>query len=104
MQKIASVISAESMNSPTQFATSRRMDLYEPVHQISMWRDTFNGNSSLNTGASTTIKMDTKLDKSEGTSRGTLGPSKRYNHGAAKPVDKVKRLCHRGLVASLQLN
>ncbi|KAF8404530.1 hypothetical protein HHK36_009416 [Tetracentron sinense] len=81
------------MNSPsTQFATSRRMGIYEPVHQISMWRETFEGDSSTKSGASMLAVVDKKFDnKSEDTSHGLLGPSRKYDQEANKPPDKVQR-------------
>ncbi|XP_010269125.1 PREDICTED: transcription factor TGA1-like isoform X2 [Nelumbo nucifera] len=79
------------MSSPsTQFATSRRMGIYEPVHQISMWAEPFRGNSSPNTAVST-IQGDAKLDKSEDTSQGTIGPLENHDQEANKPSDKVLR-------------
>ncbi|XP_010261147.1 PREDICTED: transcription factor TGA1-like isoform X2 [Nelumbo nucifera] len=80
------------MSSPsTQFATSRRMGIYEPVHQISMWAEPFKADCSPNTGTSTIIEVDTKMDKSEDTSQGTIGSSKKYDQEANKPPDKVLR-------------
>ncbi|KAA8530915.1 hypothetical protein F0562_005626 [Nyssa sinensis] len=80
------------MNSPsTQFITSR-MDIYEPIYQISMWGENFKGNCCPNTSASAILEVDTKLDnQSEDTSQGTLGPSNNYDQEANKPSDKVQR-------------
>uniref|UniRef100_A0A5B7A2Q9 Putative transcription factor TGA4 n=1 Tax=Davidia involucrata TaxID=16924 RepID=A0A5B7A2Q9_DAVIN len=51
------------MSSPsTQFATSRSMGIYDPLNQISMWEDSFKGDISPNTGASTVVQVDTRLD------------------------------------------
>lgn len=36
--------------------------MHEPLHQISMWRDTFKGDSNPITGASTIMQVDTMLD------------------------------------------
>ncbi|KAK3007183.1 hypothetical protein RJ639_016851 [Escallonia herrerae] len=85
----AAIISPQSMNSTsTQYVTSRRMGLYEPIHQISMWGD-FKGNVCPNTSASMIIEVETKLDdQSEDTSHGTLGPSNNYDQEASKP-DKI---------------
>lgn len=49
-----------------QFATSRRIGIYEPNHQISMWGDSFKGDSSPNTGASTIVEADAKHDNRVG--------------------------------------
>ncbi|XP_043719926.1 transcription factor TGA1-like isoform X2 [Telopea speciosissima] len=81
------------MNSPsTQFPASRTMGLYQPAHLISMWGESLKGSSSPNTGLSTIVGVETKLDdKSEETSHGALGPSKKYNQEARKLSDKVLR-------------
>lgn len=51
------------MNSPsTQFVTSRRMGAYEPIHQISMWEESFKSNGNFNASASMIVDADTKLD------------------------------------------
>ncbi|CAK9166962.1 unnamed protein product, partial [Ilex paraguariensis] len=72
-------------SSSTQFATSRRMAIYEPIHPFSMWTD-FKGNGYPNTVASTMVEVDTNLDnQSEDTSHGTR------EQEATKPVDKVLR-------------
>lgn len=56
-------VSGYSMSSPSsQLATLRRMSIYEPFHQISMWGDTFHGDASPNTGSSTIVQVDTRLD------------------------------------------
>ncbi|KAK6150463.1 hypothetical protein DH2020_015395 [Rehmannia glutinosa] len=80
------------MNSAsTQFVPSRRMGLYEPVHEMAMWGD-FNRNNFLDTSPSVLLEVDTNLDnQSEDTSHGTVGPSNRYDHEASKPDDKVRR-------------
>ncbi|KAK9270588.1 hypothetical protein L1049_026169 [Liquidambar formosana] len=81
-----------TMRSPsTQFTTSRRMGIYEPHHQISMWGDTFKGDTSPNTGASTIEQLDAKVNnKAEYTSFESLGPS-RDDEEANKPAEKVQR-------------
>lgn len=51
------------MTTPTtQFAPSSRMGLYEPLHQISMWDETFDGNISPGTDVCIITEADTKLD------------------------------------------
>lgn len=50
------------MASPsTQFATTRRMGIYDPLHQISMWEDMFGGDISPNTGTSAILQADARL-------------------------------------------
>ncbi|KAI5588019.1 hypothetical protein POPTR_005G082000v4 [Populus trichocarpa] len=92
------------MNSTsTQFVTSGRMGIYDPMHQIGMWGENFKSNRNTSTStmfiagnpnpsASIIIAPDTKLDnQSEDTSQGTLGPSNKYDQEASKPSDKVQR-------------
>ncbi|KAL8475036.1 hypothetical protein ACS0TY_030710 [Phlomoides rotata] len=82
------------MNSTsTQFVPSRRMGIYEPIHQMAMWGD-FKGNNCLELDASPPLilEVDPKLDnQSEDTSHGTVGPSNKYDQEASKPGDKVLR-------------
>lgn len=46
----------------TQLVTSRRMGIYDPFQQISMWEDTFKGDSSPNKGVSTILQVDARMD------------------------------------------
>ncbi|KAL0285849.1 UNVERIFIED_CONTAM: Transcription factor TGA1 [Sesamum angustifolium] len=80
------------MNSAsTQFVPSRRMGIYEPIHQMPMWGD-FKGNNLLDTSSQMMLEIDAKLDnQSEDTSHGTVGPSNKYDQEASKPDDKVLR-------------
>ncbi|KAJ8765515.1 hypothetical protein K2173_014637 [Erythroxylum novogranatense] len=85
------------MNSPsTQFVTSRRMGLYEPIHNIGIWEDNSPA-SVLITGtpatpASMIFAAQMKLDnQSEDISQDTLGPSGKYDQEASKPIDKAQR-------------
>lgn len=58
-----SIVSWTTMNSPSaQFVTSRRMSAYEPIHQMSMWGESFMSNGNLNASASMIMDADTKLD------------------------------------------
>ncbi|KAK3025677.1 hypothetical protein RJ639_042017 [Escallonia herrerae] len=83
------------MASPsTQFATSRRMGIYDPLHQISMWEDTFEGDISPNIGMSSIVQVDTRLLDNkvniiEYTSHESLGPP--VDNQAAKNSDKSQR-------------
>ncbi|XP_038973144.1 transcription factor TGAL6-like isoform X3 [Phoenix dactylifera] len=85
--------SPNSMSSASaQFATSRRIGIYEPNRQISMWGDSFKADSSQNTGASTIVEADAKHDNRLGDiPLESPGPSKKYDQEANKPADKVLR-------------
>ncbi|XP_062007063.1 transcription factor TGA4-like isoform X1 [Rosa rugosa] len=79
-------------SSSTQFVTSRRMSAYEPIHQMSMWGESFMSNGNLNASASMIMDADTQLDnQSEDASQGILGSSSKYDQEATKPTDKVQR-------------
>ena len=61
--KAASIFISRSMNSPyTQFVPSRRMDIYEPIHQIGMWGETFKSNGNPHTSASVIVEVDNKIE------------------------------------------
>lgn len=67
------------------------MGIYEPLHHISMWKDTFKGDSSPNTGASSIVEVDVRLDsKSDHTSHESQRPS-RNDQEASKPSEKIQR-------------
>ncbi|KAI3685429.1 hypothetical protein L6452_34671 [Arctium lappa] len=74
----------------TQFATSRRMGIYDPLHHISMWDDTFGCDVSPNMGPSTISQVDTRLAKTEYTSQESIGPSS-DNQAAKNMSDKLQR-------------
>ncbi|CAA0839180.1 Transcription factor TGA1 [Striga hermonthica] len=81
------------MNSTTssQFVPSRRMGLYEPVHEMVIWGD-FNHKNLLDPSPFSMLEVDTNLDnQSEDTSHGTVGPSNRYDQETSKPDDKIRR-------------
>ncbi|KAH6760199.1 bZIP transcription factor family protein [Perilla frutescens var. frutescens] len=81
------------MNSTsTQFVPSRRMGLYEPVHQMNMWGD-FRGNSLLVSSPPLMLEVTANnLDnQSEDTSHGTAAASNRTDQEASKPDDKALR-------------
>ena len=48
--------------SSTQFATSRQMGIYEPFRQIGMWKETFRGDHTSNTAASTNLEDDSGIE------------------------------------------
>ncbi|XP_058084660.1 transcription factor TGA1-like isoform X2 [Magnolia sinica] len=82
------------MSSPsTQFATLRRMGVYEPNHhQIGMWGESFRCDSTPHTGESTIVEADMKLDnRSENASHGMLGPMETFDQEPNKISDKVLR-------------
>ncbi|GER35147.1 bZIP transcription factor family protein [Striga asiatica] len=80
------------MNSTSsQFVPSRRMGLYEPVHEMVIWGD-FNHKNLLDPSPFSMLEVDTNLDnQSEDTSHGTVGPSNRYDQETSKPDDKIRR-------------
>ncbi|KAH9615181.1 hypothetical protein KSS87_008039 [Heliosperma pusillum] len=82
------------MNTPsTQFVVSRRMNIYEPLHQISSWVD-FRDDGCMNVSPSTLLmEVEDKMDSlSEDTSHGVAAAfSNRYDQEASKPYDKVQR-------------
>lgn len=58
-----SVIHRQIMSSPsTQFATSGRMGIYTPLHQVSMWGESFKGDGSPHTAMSSIVEIDVKYD------------------------------------------
>lgn len=79
-------------SSSTQYLNSKRMDVYEPMHQFSMWGD-FKGNIYQDTSATMIIEVDTKLDNQseDNASHTTIGPSNHFDQEASKPGDKVLR-------------
>ncbi|XVF15106.1 hypothetical protein REPUB_Repub09cG0120700 [Reevesia pubescens] len=91
--KSDSIISLRSMNSPsTQFVPSRRMGIYEPIHQIGMWGENFTSNGNPNTSASVIVEVDNKLENmSETASLEMLAPSNKYEQEATKTIDKIQR-------------
>ena len=38
------------------------MDIYEPIHQIGMWGETFKSNGNPHTSASVIVEVDNKLE------------------------------------------
>ncbi|KAI5654769.1 hypothetical protein M9H77_31956 [Catharanthus roseus] len=80
-----------NMTSSTQFAPSRRMGIYDSVHQISMWEDTLRSHISSNAGLCIIPKADARLnEKSDYPPQESLTPQ--IDTQAAKPfTDKVQR-------------
>ena len=50
-----------NMASSTQFASSRRMGIYDAVQQMSMWEDTLRAHMTPDTGVSIFTKADPSL-------------------------------------------
>ncbi|KVI07241.1 Basic-leucine zipper domain-containing protein [Cynara cardunculus var. scolymus] len=68
----------------TQFATSRRMGIYDPLQQISMWEEAFGASLSPNTSPNMVISQ------TEYNSQESLGPS--LDNRATKNIsDKLQR-------------
>ncbi|OIW15096.1 hypothetical protein TanjilG_08583 [Lupinus angustifolius] len=82
------------MNSPsTQFVSSRRMSVYDPIHQINMWGENFKSNGNLGASMPLIDESNLKFDnQSEDASHGVLGTFKTYDREANKPVaNKTQR-------------
>ncbi|XP_054820975.1 transcription factor TGA4 isoform X2 [Prosopis cineraria] len=81
------------MNSTsTQFVSTRRMGVYDPIHQISMWEENFKSNCSLSASMSLIGEADVKLDtQSEDSSHGILGIPRNYDQEANKSIEKIQR-------------
>nr|KJB64193.1 hypothetical protein B456_010G045700 [Gossypium raimondii] len=70
---------------------TRRKAMYEQLHQINKWGDTFNGEDSPKTGSSTVLQVDVRLEnKAEYISSEKTEPS-RSDQGTNKPTDKIQR-------------
>lgn len=51
------------MNSPSaQFVSTRRMGVYDPIQQISMWEENFKSNCNLSASVPIIGEADVKLD------------------------------------------
>ncbi|KAK7379438.1 hypothetical protein VNO80_04899 [Phaseolus coccineus] len=81
------------MNSASpQFVSARRMSVYDPIHQISMWGEGFKSNGNLSASMPLIDEADMKLDsQSEDASHGILGAPNKYDQEANKPTDKIQR-------------
>ncbi|WOG98562.1 hypothetical protein DCAR_0417906 [Daucus carota subsp. sativus] len=80
------------MASPsTQFATTRRMGMYDPLHHISTWEDILGAESSVNiTSSCTILQADTRLLNKSYTSQESLGELSDNQAGRTK-CDKLQR-------------
>ncbi|XP_028765949.1 transcription factor TGA4 [Neltuma alba] len=83
------------MNSTsTQFVSTRRMGLYDPIHQISIWEENFKNTCNLSASVSVPLigEADVKLDnQSEDSSHGMLGIPRNYDQEANKSIEKIQR-------------
>ncbi|XP_071737742.1 transcription factor TGA1-like isoform X2 [Rutidosis leptorrhynchoides] len=79
------------MATSTQFATSRRMGIYDPLHHINMWDDNpFECNISQNTVPSSISQVDTMLaNKTEYHPQESIGAS--LDQSAKNMSDKMQR-------------
>ncbi|XVE60413.1 hypothetical protein DITRI_Ditri05aG0126700 [Diplodiscus trichospermus] len=76
------------MSSPLAELT-RKMAIYEQFHQMSRWGDTFNAENSPNTGSSTVVQVDVRLEnKAEYCEQ--VEPS-RSDQETNKSADKIQR-------------
>ncbi|ONI34965.1 hypothetical protein PRUPE_1G508100 [Prunus persica] len=82
----------ERMSYPsTQFATSRQMGIYEPFRQVGVWKETFRGDHSSNTGASSILEVDAGIETKIGyVSHESLAPSGN-DQEPNRSSDKVQR-------------
>ncbi|KAL5075733.1 hypothetical protein RYX36_014717 [Vicia faba] len=80
------------MNS-AQFVSSRRMSVYDPIHQINMWGEGFKSNGNLSASMTLIDEADLKFDssQSEDASHCILGTSNKYDQEASRPIDKIQR-------------
>ncbi|KAI3736606.1 hypothetical protein L2E82_26502 [Cichorium intybus] len=79
-----------STSTSTHFATSRRMGIYEPLHHIGMWDDTFGCDVSPDTGSSMISQVNRLANKTEYISQESIGPSS-DNLAAKNMSDKLQR-------------
>ncbi|GMH24197.1 hypothetical protein Nepgr_026040 [Nepenthes gracilis] len=81
------------MTSPsTQFVTSRRMNIYEPFHQINTWVEGYHDDECPDVSPLKVIELEEKLfNQSEDALHGALTTSNKYDQEACKPIDKVQR-------------
>ncbi|KAG5058348.1 hypothetical protein JHK86_013344 [Glycine max] len=78
------------------FVSSRRMGVYDPIHQISTWEENFKSNDTNNLTVSTSIigEVDMKLDnqfqvQSEDDTHGIFGTSVKYDQDTNRLTDKA---------------
>ncbi|XP_068470472.1 transcription factor TGA1-like isoform X2 [Phaseolus vulgaris] len=83
--------------SSSQFVSTRRMEVYDPIHQLSMWEENFKSNVNTLTASTSIIEeLDMKLDnqvqvQSEEISHGIFGTSVNYNQDHNRLADKTQR-------------
>ncbi|XP_030463339.1 transcription factor TGA4-like [Syzygium oleosum] len=81
------------MNSTsTQFVSSRRMGMYDHIHQMGMWDENFKPNGNPIAPAGLIVPVHANLDnQSEDTSHGSLDTPGKYEQETSRPFDKVQR-------------
>ncbi|XP_074580125.1 transcription factor TGA4-like isoform X1 [Curcuma longa] len=86
-------LSSSSMSSTSsQFASPRKMGIYETNHQIGMWGNSLNADSSQNTASSSMVDANVRLGgRLEDGPHTTARHSKQYDQEANKPAEKVLR-------------
>lgn len=68
------------------------MSVYDPIHQISMWGESFKSNGNLSAQIPLIDEADMKFDsQSEDASFDILGTSNNYEQEANRPIDKIQR-------------
>ncbi|XP_027367971.1 transcription factor TGA1-like isoform X2 [Abrus precatorius] len=78
----------------SQFVSSRRMGVYDPIHQITMWEENFKSNSNLSASTCLIEEAGMKLDnqvQSEDAFHEMLGTSTKYDQEANKLTEKIQR-------------
>ncbi|KAL8143352.1 hypothetical protein V2J09_016384 [Rumex salicifolius] len=71
------------------FVTSKRMNIYDPLHQISSWLDGFRDD---NISGPALLDFEDRLDnQSEDTSHGALTPTHKYEQESSRSSEKVQR-------------
>ncbi|KAK7358929.1 hypothetical protein VNO77_00870 [Canavalia gladiata] len=83
-------------STPSDFVSSRRMSVYDPIHQLTMWEENFKSNGNLSASTCLIEEVDMKLDnqvhvQSQDASHEILGTSTKYDQEANKLNEKIQR-------------
>ncbi|CAM8936466.1 unnamed protein product [Rhodiola kirilowii] len=81
-------------SSSTEFVTSRRMGIYDPLHQMNKWKDTLRPHISMNSGDHAVLVQVDSLSDSK--MKGDHSPREsfenfRSHHETNKPPEKIQR-------------
>ncbi|CAM8942921.1 unnamed protein product [Rhodiola kirilowii] len=81
-------------SSSTEFVTSRRMGIYDPLHQMNKWKDTLRPHISMNSGDHAVLVQVDSLSDSK--MKGDHSPHEsfenfRSHHETNKPPEKIQR-------------